>query len=49
MKHKYYYKNQLVRTSENEYKYAVVICGDYVISCHATKELAQKQLLKKND
>lgn len=47
MKYKYYYNNQLVRTSENEYKYAVVIGNDYVSSCHETKELAQNQLHKK--
>lgn len=28
MKHKYYYNNQLVRSSENEYKYALLFKGE---------------------
>lgn len=46
MKNKYYYNGKLVRTSENEYKYGVVVGEDHVISCHQNKELAQKQLHK---
>lgn len=46
MKNKYYYNGKLVRTSENDYNYAVVVDEDYVISCHQNIELAQKQLHK---
>ena len=43
MKHKYYYNNQLVRTSENEYKYGV-LKGSKIVACTSRLDLAQKRL-----
>lgn len=45
---KYYYKDQLVRTSEREYEYAVIIEKEdgtiCTMSCNATRVLAEKEL-----
>ena len=42
---KFYYNGKLVRTSENEYKYAIVR-GNRVITCHTRYDLAEKELIK---
>ena len=48
MKKKYYYKGELVRTSENDYKYAVVANykddgKTYLIACCGNYDLALKR------
>lgn len=42
MKNKYYVEGKLVRTSENDYQYAVMI-GNKVISCCSRYDLAEKR------
>lgn len=48
MKHKYYYNNQLIRTSENEYKYALLFKhedGTYeAYRCSSSYDLCLKEL-----
>lgn len=44
MKYKYYYNNQLVRTSENIYKFAVITGDGGVLSCSRTHDLAVKSM-----
>ena len=43
LKIKYYVNGKLVRTSENEYKYAIM-CGEKLIACSGTLVNAQKRL-----